>query len=218
MQQQVLHSLNNHDFWLTNSRCIYWQQQNAIIVSDLHFGKTGHFRKNGIGVPQSIFKEDLQRLISAISHFKPQQLIAVGDLFHSHANKEMELFSKWRKDFSQLTFHLIKGNHDILKDDWYSENSITLYQEDMIIDGFSFIHDPTSDQLRTSSNYIFSGHVHPGVSLKVGNRQSLGFPCFHFGKSMAVLPAFSRFTGIRTMKVNATDHAYAIVNQSIIKV
>jgi len=217
MHQQVLHHLKDNDFWLTTDRCIYWKQQNAIIVSDLHFGKTGHFRKHGIGVPQNIFKEDLQRLISLVSYFKPEQLIAVGDLFHSHANKEMDLFSKWRKDFSQLVFHLIKGNHDILKPIWYAQNEIILHQEEMCIEGISFIHDPSVEQ-QENCNYVFSGHVHPGVSLKIGSRQSISFPCFYFSEKMAVLPAFSRFTGTVSLKVKASDDAYAIVNQSIIKV
>ena len=184
MQQLVLHFLNGNHFWLSTDRCIYWQEQKLLIVSDLHFGKTGHFRKNGIGVPPNIFKEDLQRLIGCIAHFKPQQVIAVGDLFHSRANKEMELFSKWRKDFSQLTFNLVKGNHDILKDHWYADNNITVHQEEMMVDGFSFIHDPSIDQQQTS-NYIFSGHLHPGVMLKIGSKQKMGFPCFHFGEKIA---------------------------------
>ena len=28
----------------------------------MHFGKSGHFRKSGIGIPQNIYKEDLHRL------------------------------------------------------------------------------------------------------------------------------------------------------------
>ncbi len=70
-----------------------------LLLSDLHFGKTGHFRKEGIAVPQAIYKEDLQRLVTQIQFFKPQQVVVIGDMFHSHANKELDLFKKWRNDF-----------------------------------------------------------------------------------------------------------------------
>lgn len=215
--QQILHQLNNNHFWLTSNRCIYWQEENAIIVSDLHFGKTGHFRKNGIAIPQNIFKEDMQRLLTCIAHFKPSKLLVVGDMFHSHANKEMDWFGKWRKDFSQIEVHLIKGNHDILKDDWYKQNDIHIHHECFMIDQFCFIHDPNDDKAPTTDKYIFSGHIHPGITLNGIGKQSLRFPCFYFGETYAVLPAFSRFTGTVSMKMQKTDEAYAIVNDAVIK-
>lgn len=85
MHQPLAFQLLQQHFWLSPNRYIFWEEEKALIVSDLHFGKTGHFRKSGIAVPQNIFKEDLQRLMDGISFFKPGQIIAVGDLFHSHA-------------------------------------------------------------------------------------------------------------------------------------
>ena len=63
MQAPVLHKLHQQTLWLTAQRSIFWEEQKTLIVSDLHFGKTGHFRKSGIPVPQTIYKEDLQRLV-----------------------------------------------------------------------------------------------------------------------------------------------------------
>src|ERR1017187_1809839 len=93
--------------WLSAERCIFWENEKALILSDLHFGKTGHFRKSGIAVPQNVFKEDLQRLFSLVQFFKADSLIIVGDLFHSHENREMDLFLKWRKDHASLQLQLI---------------------------------------------------------------------------------------------------------------
>jgi metallophosphoesterase superfamily enzyme len=115
MQAPVQHLLFGQTFWLSAQRCLFWEEQKALIVSDLHLGKTGHFRKAGIAVPQSVYKEDLQRLLDLLHHFNPDRLIVVGDLFHSVANKELELFQRWRLDFSGLKITLVKGNHDILK-------------------------------------------------------------------------------------------------------
>src|SRR3954467_15040123 len=107
MQAPLLYKLHEQNLWLSAQRSIFWEEQKALIVSDLHFGKTGHFRKSGIAVPQSVFKEDIQRLVAQIQFFKPSVLLVVGDMFHSHANKELELFEKWRDDFSHLNIRLI---------------------------------------------------------------------------------------------------------------
>src|SRR5579864_1459815 len=105
MHTPVSYKKRNHQFWLTTDRTMFWEEEKALIISDLHFGKTGHFRKSGIAVPPSVYKDDLQRLITLIQYFQPSQLIIVGDFFHSVANKEIELFRKWRENFSGITFH-----------------------------------------------------------------------------------------------------------------
>src|SRR5690606_8265392 len=119
-------TIKGQQLWLTPERSIYWENEKSLIVSDLHFGKTGHFRKYGIAVPQSVYKEDLQRLVNHIQYFNSTQVIIVGDLFHSHENKELDLFLKWRHDFPELKLLLVKGNHDILKSSWYEKAEITV--------------------------------------------------------------------------------------------
>jgi metallophosphoesterase superfamily enzyme len=44
---------------LSAGRAIYWEEENALIVADLHVGKSAHFRKAGIAVPANIVQEDL---------------------------------------------------------------------------------------------------------------------------------------------------------------
>ena len=126
MQSPVSHKILDSQFWLTTDRTMYWEEEKALIVSDLHFGKTGHFRKSGIAIPPSVYKEDLQRLVTQIQFFQPRELIIVGDMFHSTANKELELFLKWRSDLSDLNIRLVRGNHDILQADWYENAGIHL--------------------------------------------------------------------------------------------
>jgi DNA ligase-associated metallophosphoesterase len=220
MQNPIQHIIHENIFWLSAERCLYWEEENALIVADLHFGKTGHFRKSGLAVPQQVYKEDLQRLVSQLQYFKPQQLIIAGDLFHSEANRELELFSKWRKDFPRLKIRLIKGNHDILDDEWYKKTEIEITAEELVIHEFSFRHDLSQPRRNTpgSQRYTFSGHVHPGISIRGAARQTLRFPCFYFAKDFAVLPAFSRFTGTHRIEPKKNETVFAIVENGIIQV
>ena len=200
---------------------VFWEEEKTLIVSDLHFGKTGHFRKEGIAVPQSVYTEDMQRLVSQLQHFQPRQLIVVGDMFHSSANKELDFFKKWRNDFPDLHIQLVKGNHDILLESWYHEAGVVMNDEKLVINNFVFVHDiqpGTPNSKLTIPNYTFSGHIHPGVRISGTGKQSLHFPCFYFTPAFCVLPAFSRFTGLAMIRPKEGDTVFAIVNQSIIQI
>jgi len=204
--------LHRQTLWLSAMRCIYWEEQKSLIVSDTHFGKTGHFRKSGIAVPQNVYKEDLQRLIDQLQYFKPVQLIVVGDLFHSVVNKELEFFTKWRNDFNQLHIELIKGNHDILKNDWYSNNNISVSQAHYHLGNFCFVHDiKEACEPSPAISYYFSGHIHPCVTINGLGKQSLTFPCYYFTETFAVLPAFGKFTGTASIEQKPSDHVFAII-------
>lgn len=218
MTPPVLYIIQNNHFWLSPQRCVFWEEEQALILSDLHFGKTGHFRKHGIAVPQTVFQEDMQRLVEQIAYFKPKQIIAVGDLFHSRANKEMDLFIKWRNDFSKIDFILVRGNHDILDMGWYEKTGIQVKEGKYNIGGFSFLHDPAENEMDNSSeNFIFSGHLHPGVHISGLGKQGLSFPCFHFTNHQAILPAFSKFSGFVIMRRKKTHTVFAIVDDKIIR-
>ena len=85
----------NEELVLTNQRAIYWNKESALILSDLHIGKTAHFRRHGIPMPDDILQKDLRRLKELINHFNTRRLIFVGDLFHAEANSDMDTFKTW---------------------------------------------------------------------------------------------------------------------------
>lgn len=220
MKNPVPHIISGNTFWIFPERCLYWEEENTLIVADLHLGKTGHFRKSGIGVPQDIYKADLQRLMAMLYLCKAERLIIVGDFTHSTINKELDLFLKWRKDFSLLQIDLVKGNHDILSDYWYADADIRLHEWDLQVKGFLFRHEEPRKKKKDEHpgvKYIFSGHVHPGITLKGQGKQSLRFPCFYFTKEQCILPAFSRFTGTYRVEPTKGDTVYVITPSEIIK-
>lgn len=202
------------NFWLSPARCLYWENRQALVLSDLHFGKSGHFRKSGIAVPQAVYKEDLQRLLEQIQYFQPRQIIVVGDMFHSHANKELDLFLRWRNDFPAVGFHLVMGNHDILSTDWYAHAGIEIHRDEWTLDGIRFRHDGEAAE-EGQETYTISGHIHPGIAISGTGRQKLRFPCFYFAPAYAILPAFSRFTGLMNLRPGKEDRVLAIVEDKI---
>lgn len=223
MQPAFPYHLRGQHLWLSPHRCLYWEEERSLVLSDLHFGKTGHFRKAGIAVPQSVYREDLLRLLSLIQYFQPRQLLIVGDLFHSRENKELDLFLRWRDDFPDLGMHLVLGNHDILRTEWYAKAGIVVSEGVLKVGPFAFVHDiedasceegPGSAEPCTAdrlTRYYFSGHLHPGIRINGMGKQSLQFPCFYFGGEYAILPAFGRFTGTVSIDPGRESNVFAIL-------
>lgn len=219
MPSLLKHTVHHNDFILHSNRTVFWEQEKILILSDMHLGKTGHFRKNGIAVPQAVMKEDMQRFVDAIQFFKPLQLVIVGDMFHSVANKEHDFFLKWRNDLHHTKMLLVKGNHDIIPAAWYADAGIELADAYWVKNNIAFVHhieDITGDM--PGVDYFFSGHIHPAVSIKGLGKQSLRFPCFYFTEQYAVLPAFGKFTGTYLVEPAKTETAFAVVNNSLIAV
>ena len=221
MRNPVPHIIQEQRFWVSPERCLYWEEANALIVSDLHLGKTGHFRKEGIAVPQKVYQADLQRLLAQIYLFKADRLIIAGDLTHSRHNRELDLFLRWRNDLPGLNVELIRGNHDILDSNWYRAAGIRVHEKKWQRGPFLFVHDL---QQRKSLNeeerglYTFSGHMHPGISIRGKGKQQLSFPCFYFANGYCVLPAFSRFTGTYMVSPAREETAFAIVDNAVVKI
>lgn len=218
MQASEKFCLHEQTLWLSPERCIYWEEEKSLIVSDLHFGKTGHFRKSGIAVPQTVYKEDMQRLVNQLQFYKPHQLIVVGDLFHSVANKELDFFKSWRTDFTQLNIQLVKGNHDILKKEWYEDANISVSQTNLQVANFCFVHD-INEACAPDQNikYYISGHIHPCVLLKGLGKQTISLPCYYFNHRFGILPAFSKFTGTATIDRKSADNIFAIIPANPLK-
>jgi uncharacterized protein len=209
--------LQSQQCWLSAERCMFWEEEKTLIISDLHFGKTGHFRKSGIAVPQDVYKEDLHRLMQQVQYFKPDKIIFTGDLFHSYENQEHSLFAKWRKSITANSIHLVKGNHDLLSNKIYTELGLEVHENIYAAGPFIFVHDLESLPEGTENGYRISGHIHPGVRISGQGKQSLSFPCFYFSENHAILPAFSKFTGFVLIEPLKSDAVFAIVKGNLQK-
>jgi DNA ligase-associated metallophosphoesterase len=217
MNIYLTHAILDQHFLLSAKRTIYWTEQKALILSDLHIGKSGHFRKNGIAIPPQIFLQDLDRLSEEIAFHQPIQIIIVGDLFHSHSNKEHDYFLEWRNLHPQISFHLVLGNHDIVDRAWYAQANIQLHEEALSMAPFAFVHD--IEKLESlGGHYFISGHIHPAVNMKGLGKQSIKLPCFYFGEGYAVLPAFGKFTGTHLISPNNSDVVFGFTETHILQI
>ncbi len=195
-------------------KAIYWPKIRSLFLADLHLGKINHFRRSGIPLPSKANDRNIEMLVDVIHQTKPDRVICLGDLFHSHYNQEWEVFGEVVKHFRGMSFELVLGNHDIMSDLQYERKGITLHDE-LVMGEFIFTHHPMEEE---TPYYNFAGHVHPGVSLFGRGRQAITLPCFYFGRQQALLPAFGVFTGLAKIRPVKDDRIFIIVEGKIMEV
>lgn len=186
-------NIKNEIFTLTNQRALFWKKEKALILSDLHIGKTAHFRKNGIALANHIMKNDLERLSILIEYFKPEKFIVVGDLLHAGDNSDVDEFCTWKNQYLHIQFYLIEGNHDRISNSLEEKLCLNFKENQLKIDDFIFVHD--FDQ--SIVGFQITGHIHPGIVLNSVVKK-IRLPCFIQTQNQLLLPAFSEFTGLDT--------------------
>lgn len=209
-------TLKNQTWKLLPEKAIYWEERKTLIITDLHIGKSGHFRKAGIATPAGLNAKNLDRLGALIKRHQPSTLLILGDLFHSHANREWLEFEDWLQDFDDLEIQLVTGNHDLLHHSFYRSAKINVH-ETLQMESFLFIHDPGELEEPKPSEIVVAGHIHPGIKISGKGRQSLRFPCFLFSDERILLPAFGEFTGLYNIKPEEGEQVYSVVEGRVVE-
>ena len=193
---------------------LYWKRKRWLIVSDLHLGKTMHFRKRGMALPKLVDQKDLIVLRELIIKYKPNKVVLLGDLFHSDYNVGWEQVANFTNEYRKNFFILVRGNHDILNEWHYGRSNMELVDE-LFAENFWFTHIPEDDP----GDWInICGHVHPGIRPHGKARQSMRLSAFFFRTTSILVPAFSRFTGSVSIKPKKTDRVVAIAENSLVSI
>lgn len=204
--------INEQVFIMHYSGALFWQEKEILLISDVHFGKVSHFRKFGAAVPQKAIAKNFDLLNEVLTFFSPKELFFLGDLFHSSLNQEWLLFQDWVASIKpKIT--LIKGNHDIIPDENYTNIGINCIDE-LLLEDFLFTHHPEERQ----HLFNIAGHIHPSIKLQGAGRQRLKLPCFFKSKNQLILPAFGTFTGTYTLTPTAENEVFAVTKDAVFKV
>lgn len=205
----------NEELIVWPQRALFWPAKSILLLADLHLGKINHFRRSGVPVPTKANEKNIEVLVEILQLTKPERVIFLGDLFHSHYNEEWEVFGQLIKHFSAVSFELVQGNHDILSAHQYRKYKIVVHQE-LVLEPFLLTHHPIENY--QGDLYNLAGHVHPGAQLVGKGKQRMTLPCFYFGEQQGLLPAFGAFTGLARITPRKNDKVFIIVEDKIRKV
>lgn len=206
--------IQGETFELLGLRALHWPARKMLFISDIHWGKTQHFRQSGLAVPDGVLANDLNRFTQAIAQTCASHVVILGDLVHSQQGVTQNVFEAVLnfRIKNPVMMTLVRGNHDrfAMPTEW----NIEIIENDFCPSAnFVFTHEPKE----IPNRFVWAGHLHPMVWLR-GRGDALRLPCFHVGPSLGILPAFSEFTGGVCLQHNRNDQVYAIVEDSIFEV
>jgi DNA ligase-associated metallophosphoesterase len=199
---------------LLPEKALWLPDLKSLVVADVHWGKIDHFRKAGIPVPLKGNDKNAETLISIINVFKPMRVIFLGDLFHSVYNDGWETFGQVRNAFTQCSFELVIGNHDILGQRQYERHKVQLHKRSLQLRKLYLTHEPLDKTPEGVFN--IAGHIHPGAHLHGTAKQSVTLPCFYVRANQCILPAFGEFTGLATVQPKIGDKIFVVANGKVI--
>jgi DNA ligase-associated metallophosphoesterase len=185
-------------------RTLYWPAMETLFVADLHLGKGASFRAGGVPIPAGSTQSTLEALAVAVHDSGAKRLIVLGDLWHARSGRtaeNRELLARWREERPDLEISLVIGNHD--RGAGWELDSIPPGEA---LGPFALHHFPDPDP----RGYVLAGHLHPGFRLSGLGGQSLRLPCFWFGDSVGVLPAFGELTGAMEIRPLPTDRVVVV--------
>ncbi|WP_347404895.1 ligase-associated DNA damage response endonuclease PdeM [Nodosilinea sp. LEGE 06152] len=200
---------------LLPERAVYINAFKALLVSDVHLGKAETFQHYGLPVSSQINHATLQRLEALCTQYQPEQLWILGDLFHGRDGMADEVIDTWLKFLhrTQVSAHLILGNHDRRLQDILSQLSVECFVEAVDLGGILLSHEPEISENRLN----ICGHIHPCLRLKMGCDR-LRLPCFYWqaGQTRLTLPSFGEFTGGYDITLAAGEVAYVVAEGAVV--
>jgi uncharacterized protein len=200
--------------WLLPERALWWPAGRVLWVADLHLGKAATYRALGQPVPGGTTRENLARLSALVHHYRPAQLVFLGDFLHAAQAKTPSLLAHlavWRQGHAALSCTLVRGNHDSRAGDPPPSLDIQTVDEPWPVGPFAACHHPQSHATR----FVLAGHLHPALNLHGPGHDHLHLACFSFDERCAVLPAFGEFTGGHTVAPQAGRTRYAVGGQAV---
>ncbi|MDQ7013737.1 MAG: metallophosphatase [Planctomycetota bacterium] len=167
-------------------------------------------------MPGAVLDESLDRLARCVATTRAERVIVVGDLLHTKTATTPEVIERvaaWRAELA-AEIGIVPGNHDRDIADIAARWHLRLYPAELYDGPFRIVHEPDAG---TADHYTWAGHLHPAVALSAGG-DSVRLPCFRVGTKLAVLPAFSVFTGRGGVTTAPDDRLYAVTPERVFPV
>ena len=199
---------------LLAERAAFVAGHGTLLVADAHFGKAVSFRRHGVPVPAGTTREMLGRLDAALAATDARRIVFLGDLLHARgakAERTVAEITAWRRANASMELTLVRGNHDAHAGDPPPEWGVAVLDGPLRLGPFLLQHEPGG----ADDGYVIAGHVHPCTWVGGPGHDRLRLPCFHFGASAGVLPAFGAFTGMQAMPRGPADRVWVIAGDLV---
>ena len=217
MNGECITTVCNEALHLLPERALWWRERATLLIADLHFGKAATLRAHGIPVPRGSSSATLARLDALLKLYPIQRIVFLGDFLHarrSRSDATLSALRAWRQRHDALQLQLVLGNHDRHAGAPPQDLRIEAVEEPLVMEPFALRHLP----MAAPDHYVIAGHLHPSVRLHGRGHESVQLPCFVFGATVAVLPAFGELTGTSAIKAQSGQRVFACAGERVFAV
>jgi uncharacterized protein len=176
-------------FEATPGGALYWHEQQALLVADLHLEKASWFAGLGQFLPPYDSHATLTALAGEVERTGATRLYCLGDSFHDRFGCD-RLPASARDLLMQLTSKLdwtwIVGNHD----PGFADHCGGRIEEEVEVAGIILRHEAVRGEPRAE----ISGHFHPKLRVNLKGRH-VSRRCFVTSATKIIMPAFGSLTG-----------------------
>jgi DNA ligase-associated metallophosphoesterase len=182
-------SFAGETFFATAEGALFWPEQQALLVADLHLEKASWFARIGQFLPPYDSHATLMALTRAVERTGATRLFCLGDSFHDRFGCD-RLPADARDLLLGLTSRLdwtwIVGNHD----PGFADHCGGALADELVLSGIVLRHEAQRDESRPE----MSGHFHPKLRLHLKGR-NVSRRCFVASATKLIFPAFGSLTG-----------------------
>lgn len=198
---------------LLAERAAWWAARRALLVADLHWGKSETMRGAGAPIPGGVLGEQLARLDRAIGRTGAARVLVLGDLLHHACGMTAGLIERvgvWRATHPGVSLEVVPGNHDRGLARVAGAWAMEVLAPEVAEGGLVLRHDPRGG----GRGVVLGGHEHPAVRVAGGKKMA----CFRFGVRVGVLPAFSAFTAGATFRRRPRERVFVPVEGRVVEI
>ncbi|MCJ8191449.1 ligase-associated DNA damage response endonuclease PdeM [Sphingomicrobium aestuariivivum] len=182
-------SFASRNFSVLPSGALFWPDQAALLIADLHLEKASWFARFGQMLPPYDSEATIDAVAEDVALSKARAVYCLGDSFHDRFGCD-RLPERARAKLTELTEGLrwvwITGNHDAGMIDHCGGEVVV----ESVVEGLVLRHEAEADETRPE----LSGHFHPKLRIKARGRR-VSRRCFVATDTKMILPAYGALTG-----------------------
>lgn len=178
-----------HIFQIAGDAALFWPDQQALLVADMHLEKASAYAVGGQMLPPYDSISTLHELAGLAEACRARTIICLGDNFHDDDGEHRlggDAASLLRQLTNDFNWIWITGNHDRnLTGRWGGYAPV-----EMLMSGIMLRHEAHPDDETPE----ISGHFHPKYRA-VMRKRMVSRRCFVQTASKIIMPAFGALTG-----------------------
>jgi putative SbcD/Mre11-related phosphoesterase len=164
--------LDRHTSLVTPWPALILEDEETLVVADIHLGMEEQKEAEGIHVPRGVYSDISNAILKPLQETGASRVVLLGDVKHEFGRP---LYVEWAAtkklikalEDIKVRIDVVRGNHDnyiiyILK-----ERGIPLHQPYLELGRYTLLHGHLGpESLPIGAKRIVMGHEHPSIALK----------------------------------------------------